>query len=870
MRSSAPFWRWRRTFAIPPVLVGTSVLVGWFANIAWLRDLHPGWVSMKPNTALCLVLLGLALGTTDRPRWAIVRQAAVSLVGAIGALTVTEWIFGLNIGLDELIHRDVASAVTAAPGRMAITTASALLLLAIALWLTTSASAKSVAVAQYVAVGAFVFGLLSFAGYLYGASHTFAETFGLRAMAFHTSVLVMYLSVGILGLQPRSGPVSAITQRDPGGRLARRLLPAAIVVPLFLGWVRWVAQQKGLIGTQLGLTLYAVSNVVIFSVLVWLTARSLSLADTERTDALAALAWNKELLERDVARRQLAEEHLTRSVDRLEVLRSIANGILSAETREEIATVALEKLLPLARCDGGTVVLIEEETDSLHLIAVDRQASERLPVGTHLPMSAIDGFPGGLQAMRSPVPYFVDLMSLEDPSPAIQARISEGSRTVLIAPISSDGRMIGFLSLQKRSSEAPREDEMETASQVADSLAIALMQQHLRQQESLRTQLEDARREADRANMAKSDFLARMSHELRTPMNAIIGFAQLLELAETDPDNIDSLDQISKAGRHLLTLINEVLDITRIEAGALSLSVEAVGVDEVIAETIELLRPLATQEGISLAVRENGDERYALADRQRLKQILLNLGGNAIKYNRRAGSVFITVDDDAEHTSIFVRDTGHGISPAQAEKLFEPFERLGADQRGIEGTGLGLALSQGLAAAMHGEITVAATGEEGSTFRLVLQRADAPEPSLPIVAAEQTATAAPNGVQRTVLYIEDNPANLRLVEKIFRRRPGLQLLTSDEGRAGIELARTRAPALILLDMHLPDLDGEQVLAHLQQDPATASIPVVALSAEATRGTIERFLAAGGVDYITKPIDVSAFLRVVDSILGRSS
>jgi PAS domain S-box-containing protein len=377
-----------------------------------------------------------------------------------------------------------------------------------------------------------------------------------------------------------------------------------------------------------------------------------------------------------------------------------------------------------------------------------------------------------------------------------------------------------------------------------------------------------ARIAAEDANRSKSEFLSRMSHELRTPLNAILGFGQLLELDELTPDQREATTQILRGGRHLLDLINEVLDISRIETGSLALSPEPVAVADQLVDAVELMRPMADQHGIHLvadAGRTCPD--YVFADRQRLKQVLLNLISNAVKYNRRGGTVALGCEHGEGTVRIRVSDTGAGIPADRLAKLFTPFERLGAEQTGIEGTGIGLALSQRLAEAMGGELGVESTVGSGSTFWLELPTAEGPVERYERLTPPPMPAAPAVGDQRCVLHIEDNLANLRLVERILAQRSGLRVVAAMQGRLGLELAREHRPVLVLLDLHLPDMGGDLVLQRLRDDPATASIPVVVVSADATPRQAQRLLNAGAIAYLTKPIDVGALLRQVDTALA---
>ncbi len=374
--------------------------------------------------------------------------------------------------------------------------------------------------------------------------------------------------------------------------------------------------------------------------------------------------------------------------------------------------------------------------------------------------------------------------------------------------------------------------------------------------------LAHAKDEAERANRAKSEFLSRMSHELRTPLNSILGFAQLLTRGELAAPQAKGVQHILKAGRHLLHLINEVLEISRIEAGRERFSLEPVALAPVLHETLGLVRPMAQQHHVELREGDWHGDAFVHADRQRLVQVMLNLLSNAIKYNRPGGYVRVScVGQDEGRWALRVEDNGHGIPADRIDQLFTPFARLGAEQTEVEGTGLGLALSQRLCEAMGGALRLESTSAQGSTFRVELDRAHDPVRGL-----EDTGTyraVDPAHGEATLLYIEDNLANLSLVETILLARPGWRTIPALQGQLGVELAREHVPDVILLDLHLPDIPGEEVLRRLRADPRTAAIPVVVVSADATRSSLDRLHAAGADAYLTKPIDVDGFLRVVE-------
>jgi PAS domain S-box-containing protein len=379
--------------------------------------------------------------------------------------------------------------------------------------------------------------------------------------------------------------------------------------------------------------------------------------------------------------------------------------------------------------------------------------------------------------------------------------------------------------------------------------------------------------EVKRASKAKSEFLSRMSHELRTPLNAILGFGQLLERQKPTEIQRKRIGYILSAGKHLLDLINEVLDISRIEAGRMQLSLEPVCVADALEETLDLMRPLATERSIQLSASADIDAGvHVLADRQRFKQVLVNLLNNAVKYTPFFGGVTVSYHVPGnEKVRVLVSDSGPGIPAEKLARLFTPFERLGAEQSAIEGTGLGLALSQRLVDAMGGSIGVESAVGKGSTFWIELPLTKSPLERFPRDrAANGARQPSSEPASRSILYIEDNLSNLALIEQMLAERPGTALLTSMQGKVGLDLARQHTPDLILLDLHLPDLPGWDVLSQLKADSTTRHIPVVVISADATKRQMNRLMSAGAAHYLTKPLDVNKFFQVLDETNGIDS
>lgn len=387
-------------------------------------------------------------------------------------------------------------------------------------------------------------------------------------------------------------------------------------------------------------------------------------------------------------------------------------------------------------------------------------------------------------------------------------------------------------------------------------------------------ELQSARQVADKANRAKSEFLSSMSHELRSPLNSILGFAQLLESGSPAPTLAQKgrIDHILQAGWYLLELINEILDLSLIESGKLSLSMESLSLADVFLACQNMIQPLADQNGIHVSFAQFDSPCFVRADRTRLTQLMVNLLSNAVKYNGAGGMVEVSFSSvAARRLRVCVRDSGKGLSEEKLGQLFQPFNRLGQEATAIEGTGIGLVVCKRLVEMMQGSIGVDSTVGVGSVFWIELNLAVAAQ--LPAMAGEapapQQAPRQREGRRHTVLYIEDDQANRELVKELVARRPDWYLLSAPDGLQGVALARSEQPDVILTDIHLPGISGLQVRRILLEDPATRHIPMLAISANAMPGDIEKGLAAGFLSYLTKPFKVGALMQALDLALAQT-
>jgi len=585
----------------------------------------------------------------------------------------------------------------------------------------------------------------------------------------------------------------------------------------------------------------------------------------------------------DVTAQQLAEQELERAQESLEgrvaertaelahandVIqeRALQTEIVAQLGQRALAGIELPDLLrKAAELVRGTlhvdlVSILELTPDGHHLMPIAEAGwVDPTPSPVGIGKASQSGY-----TLQAGGPVIVEDIHTELRFTPSQAVLDAGVTSGVSVVIESSGRALGVLIGMTFDRRSFTQDDVNFLQSISNVLTASI--ERSRSEERIRA----AQEQAEGANRAKSEFLSRMSHELRTPLNAILGFTQLLEIDQPTPSQTESITHISRAGQHLLELINEVLDIARIETGRLTLAAELIELGAFAAEVASMHASFAERQKLSLKVVPTRDRPlYVSADRQRLKQVLMNLISNAVKYNRPEGTIVVACSNHGEHHRVTVTDTGPGIPEEKLARLFVPFERLGAEASGVEGTGLGLALSQRIIAAQGGSLGVESRMGEGSSFWIEMPAEhtpaleDEPAPESPL-----RPVVEPEVVQRKVLYVEDQDLNLRLVERILHNRPGYQLITAMQGGLALELARENRPDVILLDLNLPDMSGDEILRRLKSDGELSYIPVIMVSADAMGDRVDELLNLGANGYLTKPYKLREFFRVIDSVLPK--
>ncbi len=573
----------------------------------------------------------------------------------------------------------------------------------------------------------------------------------------------------------------------------------------------------------------------------------------------------------DTTDRKRDEEQIRRQQEFQKILSEVATDFVGVDgsTIDERINTALARIGSFSAVDRAGVLLLSTDCSSVsnfHFWIRPEITLRGLDM-EQLPVSEVPWFRQRLLDQRSVVHIpNVDDLPPEAASDRSILRTMQ-MKSALFLPIYNEKHVFGTIGFDTVADYRHwSESEIEGLAVLAQIFSNALSSVDAeREILALRAQSEAAREAAENANQAKTEFISSMSHELRTPLNAILGFGQLLTSDdELAPQHADFSREIVTAGNHLLNLVNEVLDLARIDSGRVDLSLESVSCPEVITETVSLIEPFAEKEGIRL-ISGPYEELCVIADRVRLKQVLINLLSNAVKYNSPQGSVTVTLAREGEEVRMSVIDTGIGIPEEKQAELFTQFNRLGRESGKIEGSGIGLALSKRLITLMDGTIGAESVPGNGSTFwvKLPITESLCLEPDQPPMSAQlKRGTTARTA---TVLYIEDNPASVRLMETVLSRHGGYELMTAHTGSLGLEMAELHRPTIMLVDVNLPGFDGFEVLRRVRASAWGADLPVIALSADAMENAAGRGLEAGFTAYLTKPIDVKHLLETLEDL-----
>jgi PAS domain S-box-containing protein len=915
---------------IAVITIGVSILGGWIFRIEILKRIVPELAATNPVSAVLLILCGVALLLARiKAKLTVLRKTVAQLFAAIvavaGALKIASLIFGWDSGVDEwLFSAQLLDPQTGIPTRMAPNTAFNFLLIGCALLLIDTRSRKGHRPAEFLATISAVSALLALLGYAYRVPN-FYGVGSLLPMTLHTAIAFGVLGVGILLARSDEGIAAVIASDTAGGIVARRLLPLAILLPAGLGAFVLEAGRRGSFETDFAAVMHVATVILLFLGLIWWMARLLYRLDTERRHHEGARQENEERM-REMAEHigdvfwmtsldgqllfvsaayekvwgrpvdELYENPWQRMeaihpMDRVRVVQSFLEESARGKYAEEYRIVRpngeerwiADRGFPVRNKAGEVYRIAGIASD----ITKRKRAEEEIHEARSFLNSVVENIPHMIFIKDAKDLRFIQINHAGEKILGLSRKELIGKNDYDLFP---KGEADFFASRDRAALESgmpldiPQERvQTEGGNLTLHARKIPMLGSDGKPQyllgigEDITSQIEaqesirQAKDEAERANRSKSEFLSRMSHELRTPLNAILGFGQLLELEKNlNAEQQESVRHIMSGGRHLLGLINEVLDIARIEAGRMAVSLEPVSLPDLLNDVAQLVSPLAREREIQLLQpTENQADLFAYADRQRLKQVLLNLLSNAIKYNRRGGEVRIATrclrDETTHKVRVEVADTGVGLSAENLGQLFTPFQRLGAEKTEVEGVGLGLALSKRLVELMDGVIGVQSTPGKGSTFWVELPGAENPLEKIE-PAAENVTVESSGSTSATVLYIEDNPSNLRLVERILAQRPAIHLISTAQGKAGIELAHKERPDAVLLDLNLPDMHGHEVLMKLRGHEATAQIPVIVISADATPRQVQRLKEGGAQDYLTKPIAVARFLQVLDETL----
>jgi len=912
----------------PPVCAGCLLifvagldLFGWFQRVSWLVRVGEETTAMNPLTAACFTLLGLSLifaACSEKTRRA--GQVLCAFVVLAGLARVLAYLMGSPFMLDQVLFRNQLLS-EATPNQMAWSTACCFVVLALGCIFAVRKERFSPYIAQSCAGVAGAMSMFVVSTYVFRAV---SDTSELIPMALNTAILFVATTGALIYLTSLEGFLKSMAGASLRARAAKWLVTFSFAVPLLLALIVERYQALGLLTMALGEAIVVTVTTAAFVGMVCLKSHYLWRAEMRVTQAEKNIQRLAEYLSRIIdavpnfifvkdrdgvfqlanaacaevygrAPHELVGKSDADFCDRsdelnffLEKDREVLDNLVPIEIQQEKITDASGNVrwlqtakVPIPALEGQGMNLLGVSTDITWRVVAEQEARSAAKIAQDL----YDHAPCGYHSL-GPDGTIVGINETELEWLGYERDEVVGKLKMadLLGEERKEHFEAGFLQLMKLGhvngveTELRRKDGTSFAAMINSTgiydasggfLECRTTVFDICDRKAAENEALMAKAESERANLAKSQFLSRMSHELRTPLNSILGFSQLLELKGLGQKEQECVSQILRGGKHLLQLINEVLDIARIESGDLSISIEPVPLAGILEEAISLVGPIADASKVTLALESSVEpDVYVFGDKQRLLQVMLNLLSNSVKYNNAGGKVVISVNTDHEDSiDIRVTDWGIGIDPDQASGLFEAFDRLGAQHTGIEGTGLGLALSKGLATHMKGDLTYEPNVEGGSVFIVTLRRAQMPVLGSAFGGAEAGAHAVDASRISTVLMVEDNRANIELVVQILACRPNIKLISAMTGRLAIDLARENRPDLIVLDLNLPDVNGEEVLVQLRNTPATRDVPVLVSSAEVTPKNIDRLMGKGATGYVTKPLEIAKFLSVVDGILG---
>lgn len=827
--------------ALLAMSIGGAALLGWILDIEVLKRIHPSLVTMKVNTAVCLILVSSAVLLLRKPStsgWKRrVAQGFAVLVALVGLLTLTQHLFGWNLGIDQLLFTEtVDEAGQSFPGRMGVAASLNFLLLGSTLLLIDARSARWFRVANIAVLVVMAVTVLVFLYYFYGIER-FDPIALYFTIALHTVVAFLSLCAAILFIRPDRGLLAILLEDGPGAVVARRMWPMLLVVML-LGWARTMGRDAGFLGAGFGTAIFVLTILLILVALIWWTAYSLNRTDRERREA----------------------------EKRLDVLFRVSELVRTQRDPYELSYAVAETAgveLDLRRCLFNETD-VDRDLEIVHRDYCDRAQSV---AGTH----RISDYSTLTSEAMMKGETVINCDSKTDPRTAADYKRSyepTGERSYVAVPLMRDGRWRASL---WASDDKPREwtkEEVSLLRSVAERTwtAIEKLRAEAEREQLLQSE-QEARDVAEKANQVKDEFLATLSHELRNPLNVILGYSELfLRLPEIDESSRlrKMAEALRRNAQSQSQLINDLLDLSRLQRGKISLSHETVSLAAIIDNAVETVRTEAAAKGIE--IRLNMDHQLLLVDgdRLRLQQIAWNVLNNAVKFTPAGGSISISLNREEQNAVLIVEDSGQGIDTSFLPHVFEMFRQAdSSNSRRHGGMGIGLALVQQLVQ-LHGG-TIAAESEgtnKGSRFTIRLP--------LTSEAVGHGASTTPPPLKLTALantdflIVDDSEDTIAMLDQLLKLS-GANVTTASNGFDALRIASEREFDVILSDISMPEMDGFEFLQRLRQIAGRENVPVIAITGFGRTDDVERARAAGFHSHLTKPLNINALAKVLDQI-----